>query len=129
MATGAADANVSFTLTQEGRTRLIRALDRLTQGLTRASAVLTDTSGRIVDVTKRPVGVNLEELSALAAGCHATTQALARAMGEREATLVFEHEDEQRVCIWPVMGRALLVVFLRDKGSVDALEQRLAGPL
>ncbi|MEK7766044.1 MAG: hypothetical protein AAB368_07375 [bacterium] len=129
MPPGRADANISFTLTDEGRTRLIRVLDRITEGLHRASAVLTDTSGRIVDIIKRPVGIDLENLAALAAGCNATTKALAASMGEKETTLVFEHEDEQRVCIWPVLERALLVVMVRDKLSVETLEQRLMGSL
>ncbi len=93
------------------------------------ATVLTDLAGRIVEVGRKPLGVNLEAISALAAGCHASTHELARNMGETEFSILFEHEDNQQVLVWPIGGRALLVVLLKDAPSAGKLEELLDGKL
>jgi len=123
------DANIGFTLTPEGRTRLIRALDAVTQSIPQSAALLIDLAGRIVDVPKRPPGVNLEAISALAAGCHASTTELAVTMGEKSYALLFEHGDDRQVYVWPVGTRALLVVLLKGSASVEQLETHMEGKL
>jgi len=123
------DANIGFTLTPEGRTRLIRALDAVTQTIPQSAALLIDLAGRIVDVPKRPPGVNLEAISALAAGCHASTTELAETMGEKSYALLFEHGDDRQVYVWPVGERALLVVLLKGSASVEQLEAQMEGKL
>ena len=123
------DANIGFTLTPDGRTRLIRALDSLTQAIPQSVAVLIDLAGRIVDVPKRPPGVNLEAISALAAGCHASTTELAVTMGEKAYALLFEHGDDRQVYVRPVGERALLIVLLKGAASVELLETHMEGKL
>ena len=123
------DANIGFTLTSEGRTRLIRALDAVTQTIPQSAALLIDLAGRIVDVPKRPPGVNLEAISALAAGCHASTTELAVTMGEKSYALLFEHGDDRQVYVWPIGERALLVVLLKGSASVEQLETQMEGKL
>jgi len=123
------DANIGFTLTPEGRMRLIRSLDAITQAIPQSAALLIDLAGRIVDVPKRPPGVNLEAISALAAGCHASTTELAVTMGEKSYALLFEHGDDRQVYVWPVGERALLVVLLKGSASVEQLETHMEGKL
>jgi len=126
---GIGDANIGFTLTAEGRTRLIRALDNLTQAIPQSVALLIDLAGRIVDVPKRPAGINLEAISALAAGCHASTTELAVTMGEKSYALLFEHGDDRQVYVWPIGARGLLVVLLKGSASVELLETHMEGKL
>jgi len=71
------------------------------------------------------MGVDLPAISALAAGCFATTHELAAAMGENEYSLLFQHENNEQVYITPVVDRALLVVITHGTQSVEAMEQRL----
>jgi len=123
------DTNVAFVLTQAQRTQVARALDGIVEGLPQSSSVLIDRAGRIVEIARKPFGVNLPAISALAAGCFATTHELAAAMGEEEYSLLFQHENEQQVYIWPVADRALLVVLLKAvmPNLVESLEERLVG--
>lgn len=123
------DANVGFTLTPQGRTRLIRLLDTFAEQLPQASAFLTDLAGRIVEIARKPIGVKLEEISALAAGCYASTHQLAGSFQEKNFALAFEHEDERQVLVWPVGERALLVVMLRGVSALEQLEEKMEGPL
>lgn len=126
--TGPADANVGFTLTAEGRTRLIRVLDALATALPQASAVLIDLAGRIVEIARKPLGVKLEAIAALASACHASTHELAGSLGEEEFALLFENEDDQQVYVWPVADRALLVVLVKGAtAGVELLEQQMEG--
>ena len=90
---------------------------------------MIDHAGRIVEAAREPAGVQLEALSALSAGCYATTLELAKVMGEEEYSLLFRQEDDHQVYIWPVSGRALLVAQIRTTKAVDELEERLGGPL
>jgi len=126
---GIGDANIGFTLTPDGKIKLIRALDAIAQSIPQSAALLIDLAGRIVDVPKRPPGVNLEAISALAAGCHASTTQLAETMGEKEYALLFEHGDDRQVYVWPVGGRALLVVLLKGSATVEQLETQMEGKL
>ncbi|MEK7474984.1 MAG: hypothetical protein AAB152_05040 [Candidatus Coatesbacteria bacterium] len=123
------DANVGFTLTPQGRMRLIRLLDTFAEQLPQASAFLTDLAGRIVEIARKPVGVKLEEISALAAGCYASTHQLAGAFQEKNFALAFQHEDDRQVLVWPVGERALLVVLLRGVSALEDLEEKMEGPL
>jgi hypothetical protein len=125
---GPADANVGFTLASEDRLRLVRALDRIAEDLPEGCSFLIDLAGRIVDVARRPTGVTLEPIAALAAGVHASTVELAGAMEEREFRLVFEREDDRTVVVWPVAGRALLVAMLRSPDALRLLEARMKSP-
>ena len=123
------DVNVGFVLTPEGRGRIARILDDLSAALPQASAVLIDRAGRIVEVARRPMGVKLEEIAALAAGVFASTHALAFSMQEAEFTLEFEHENDQEVLVWPVGERALLVVLVKGLDGADKLEEKMEGLL
>ena len=123
------DANVGFTLTPQGRSRLIRLLDTFAEQLPQASAFLTDLAGRIVEIARKPMGVRLEEISALAAGCYASTEKLAGSFREKHFALAFEHEDERQVLVWPVGERALLVVLLKGARAMEQLEEKMEGPL
>ena len=127
----AGDANVGLILSQPQRMQVARTLDGLVEGLAQSSSVLIDRAGRIVEIARKPFGVNLPAISALAAGCYATTHELATAMGEAEYSLLFQHENDQQVYIWPVGERALLVVLLKgaQSGGVGTLEERLNGAL
>jgi len=129
MAYREADSNVAFTVSQEARIRLIRCLDALAAALPQASAFLIDRAGRIVDVPRKPPGVDLEAISALAAGVHASTQELAESLGDRGFALLFEHGDDRQVYVWPILGRALLVVLMKGAVGVEQLEQQMEGPL
>lgn len=124
-----ADANVGFTLTPQGRQRLIRLLDTFADQLPQASAFLVDLAGRIVEIARKPVGVKLEEISALAAGCYASTEKLAGSFQEQHFALAFQHEDDRQVLVWPVGERALLVVLLRGVAALEQLEEKMDGPL
>ncbi|MEK7766557.1 MAG: roadblock/LC7 domain-containing protein, partial [bacterium] len=126
---GPADANIGFTLTGDGRTRLVRVLDAFAAALPSASAILIDKAGRIVEIARKPLGVKLEAIAALASACHASTHELAHAMKEDEFALLFENEDEQQVYVWPVADRALLVILVKGAAAVDALEQHMDGAL
>ena len=125
----AGDTNVAFILTQAQRVQVARSLDGIVDGLPQSSSVLIDRAGRIVEIARKPFGVNLPAISALAAGCFATTHELAAAMGEDEYSLLFQHENDQQVYIWPVGSRALLVVLLKTAQAniVETLEGRLGG--
>ncbi len=123
------DANVGFTLAQEARTRLMRVFDALAGALPDVSAILTDRAGRIVEMSRKPPGVNLEAIAALAAGVTASTMELASDMGEAGFELVFEHENERQVGVWPVADRALLVVLLKGAAAVQQFEERMEGKL
>lgn len=125
----AADANVGFTLTPEGKARLIRVLEAIADALPKASAILTDRAGRIAEVARKPPGIDLEALAALAAGCNATTSELALALGDQDFSLLFEHDDDQQVFVWPVADRALLVILLRSSSWGEKLEDLVAGKL
>jgi len=119
------DTNVGFTLTMTQRQQVGRTLESLVDGLPRGSSVLIDRAGHIVEVARKPTGVDLPAISALAAGCFATTHELASAMGEDEYSLLFQHENDDQVFVTPVVDRALLVVIMRGAQSVEAMEQRL----
>ena len=121
------DSNVAFTLTQNQRGHVMRALASAVAGMPAASAILIDHAGRIVEEASRPTGVNLPAISALAAGCYATTHELAKTVGQPEYTLLFQHDNGQQVYIWPVADRALLVALLNNPQYVPELERRLAG--
>jgi len=125
----AGDTNVGFIFTQNQRIQVGRLLDGFVDGLAQSSSVLIDRAGRIAEIARKPVGVNLHAVSALAAGCFATTHELAAAMGEAEYSLLFQHENEQQVYIWPVADRALLVVIMRGLAGVQTLEDRLTGAM
>jgi len=122
-----ADANVGFTLTPEGKARLIASLDRIAGAIPRSSAILADKAGRVVDIARRPMGVNVEGICALAAGVYASTKELGRSFGEEEFSLLFEHEDEQQVFVWLVADRALFIGLLKSAAAVTELEEALAG--
>ncbi len=129
MPPSSADANVGFTLTPEGRTRLMGVMDRLAGDEPQAAAVLTDLAGRIVEIARKPLGVKLEEIAALAAGTFASSQQLAVAMEEGSFALAFLHDDDRQVAVWPIANRALLVVLLRGSTGFAGLEARMDGPL
>jgi len=124
-----ADANFGFILSPPQRQRVARILDGMVDGLAQSSGVLTDRAGRIVEIARKPVGVQLPAISALAAGCFATTAELAKELGEEEYALQFQHENDQQVYIWPVADRALLVVMLRGSAAIETLEGRLNGTM
>ncbi len=128
---GAPDTNVGFTLTQAQRIQIARSLDGMVDGLAQSSSVLIDRAGRIVEIARKPFGVNLPAISALAAGCYATTSELAKATGEENFSLLFQHENDQQVYIWPVGDRALVVVLLKGTAAtgVEMLESRFAGTI
>jgi predicted regulator of Ras-like GTPase activity (Roadblock/LC7/MglB family) len=119
------DANIGFTLTPEGRSRLIHVLDGFAAALPSASAILIDKAGRIVEIARKPVGVNLEAISALAAGCHASNHELAKAIGEEDFSFLFEHTDDRQVYVWPVADRGLLVVLLKGYAGAEQLEKMM----
>jgi len=123
------DANIGFTLTPEGRARLIHVLDDFAASLPSASALLTDKAGRIVEIARKPVGVNLEAIAALAAGCHASNHELAKSIGEEDFSFLFEHTDDRQVYVWPVADRGLLVVLLKGYAGAEQLEQMMDGKL
>lgn len=125
----ARDTNVGFILTGIQRQRLARLLDGLVDGLPKSTSVLIDRAGRIVEIARKPLGVRLQAISALAAGCFATTNELAKAMGDEGYSLLFQHENQEQVYIWPVAERALLVVLMQGALGVGTLEQRLADNL
>lgn len=125
----AADANIGFTLTPESRTALMRLMDGLAGELPQASVLLTDLAGRIVDVARKPLGVKLEGIAALAAGVFASTTALATSMGDDSFSLVFEHEADKQVYVRPIADRGLLVVLLKGGAAADQLDDRLEGQL
>jgi len=119
------DVNVGFVLSPEGKGRVVRILDELAAALPSASAVLIDRAGRIVEIARRPVGIKLEELAALAAGVFASSNALGQSMGEPAFTLEFEHENDQEVLVWPVGERALLVMLVKGLDGAEKLEERM----
>ena len=123
------DSNVGFILEAAPKARLREVMEGLITDLPQGYSVLIDHAGRIVEAAREPVGVQLEALSALSAGCYATTLELAKVMGEEEYSLLFRQEDDHQVYIWPVSGRALLVAQIRTTKAVDELEERLGGPL
>jgi len=123
------DSNVGFILEPAQKARLREVMEGLITDLPQGYSVLIDHAGRIVEAAREPAGVQLEALSALSAGCYATTLELAKVMGEEEYSLLFRQEDEHQVYIWPVSGRALLVAQIRTTKAVDDLEERLGGPL
>ena len=124
-----ADANVGFTLSPTSRSTLIRILDAFAAALPQASAVLTDKAGRIVEIARKPVAVDLEAIAALAAGCNASTNELARSLGDDSFMLFFEHEDDRQVFVWPVGDRALLLVLLKGGAWGEQLEELVDGKL
>lgn len=124
-----ADANLAFVLTPGLKQQVSRVLDALIEGIPQSTSVLIDRAGRIVDVARKPVGVDLQSISALAAGCFATTHELATAMEEDEYSLLFQHENDQQVYIWPVVDRALLVILLGGARWVPTVEERVQGDL
>lgn len=121
------DANVGFTLSMAARSRLIHVLDNFAAALPQASALLIDRAGRIVEIARKPLGVKLEDISALAAGCFASTDKLARSMGEDSFALFFEHSADLQVYVWPVGDQALLVILLKGTESLAHIEQQLEG--
>ena len=123
------DSNVGFILEPAQKARLREVMEGIITDLPQGYSVLIDHAGRIVEAAREPAGVQLEALSALSAGCYATTLELAKVMGEEEYSLLFRQEDDHQVYIWPVSGRALLVAQIRTTKAVDALEERLGGPL
>lgn len=125
----AADANVGFTLPAQARSQLIHILDSFAEALPQASSLLTDKAGRIVEIARKPLGVDLEALAALAAGCNASTNELARFLGDEGFMLFFEHDDDRQVFIWPVADRALLVVLLKGDAWGQKLEELVDGKL
>ena len=122
------DANIGFTLTPEGKARLIASLDRIAGAIPRSSAILADKAGRVVDIARKPAGVNVDGICALAAGVYASTRELGRSFGEDDFSLLFEHEDEQQVFVWLVADRALFIGLLKTAAAVGDLEKALAGP-
>jgi hypothetical protein len=123
------DSNVGFILEPAAKARLKEVMEGIITDLPQSYSVLIDHAGRIVEAAREPAGVQLEALSALSAGCYATTLELAKVMGEEEYSLLFRQEDDHQVYIWPVSGRALLVAQIRTTKAVDELEERLGGPL
>lgn len=123
------DSNVGFILEPPQKARLREVMEGLITDLPQGYSVLIDHAGRIVEAAREPAGIQLEALSALSAGCYATTLELAKVMGEEEYSLIFRQEDDHQVFIWPVSGRALLVAQIRTAKAVDDLEERLGGPL
>ncbi len=123
------DTNVGFVLDSAQQTRVAGLMERILDELPQGYSVLIDRAGRIVNVCHEPVGVQLEALSALSAGCYATTNELAKVMGEEEYSLLFRQEDDNQVYVWPVADRALLVVLLKTSRGVEMLEERLGGPM
>lgn len=127
--TGPGDSNVGFVLEAPQKARIKELMDGLLEGLPQGYSVLIDRAGRIVETAKEPAGVTLEALSALSAGCYATTLELAKVMGEEDYSLLFRQEDDHQVYIWPVANRALLVALLATAKSVEMLEENLGGAM
>ena len=123
------DTNVAFSLTVAQRQQAIRSLTQCVAGMPTSSAILIDRAGRIVGESQRPMGVDLPSISALAAGCYATTSELATTMGQSGYHLVFQQDNGQQVFIWPVSDRALLVVLMRDPRHGTEMERRLDGDI
>lgn len=121
------DANVGFILSRAARSRLIHVLDNFAAALPQASSLLIDRAGRIVEIARKPLGVKLEAVSALAAGCFASTDRLAHSMGEESFALFFEHSADLQVYVWPVGDQALLVILLKGTESLAHIEQQLEG--
>jgi len=127
MSVPSSDSNVGFMLTTAQRQQVIKSLSGCVEGMPSASAILIDRAGRVVEDASRPTGVNLPAISALAAGCYATTHELAKTVGQPEYSLLFQHEDGRQVYIWPVGVRGLLVALLGGVRFVPELEMRLKG--
>jgi predicted regulator of Ras-like GTPase activity (Roadblock/LC7/MglB family) len=125
----ASDANVGLTFSSSGRARLIRVLDAFAMALPEASSLLIDKAGRIVETARKPLGINLEAICALAAGVHASTHELASSMGEEDFALLFEHTDDRQVFVWPVADRAMLVILLKGTGAMEKITQEMEGRL
>ena len=121
------DANIGFTLTPEARTGIRRIIEGLAGELPQSTVVLTDFAGRIVDIARKPVGLNVEAIAALAAGVHASTRALANTMGDSDFSMLFEHDADRVVYIRPLCGKALFLVLLKGAAAADSLDNRLEG--
>lgn len=131
------DGNVNLLIGEPQIQSFQTTLERLIDQEGVGCALLLDTAGKPILAAGSAGKLELTTIAALAAGDHATTRALARRVGERDFSLVFQRDHELNVYLSAVGDEALLVVLfdqlatlaavrVRVKQALQALQQTLA---
>lgn len=125
------DGNVNLLIGDEELAALRVALDGLTAQEGLATALLIDSAGKIIAASGSTGHLDTSTIAALAAGDYATTRALARRVGERSFSLVFQRDRNLNACLQAVNDEALLVVLFTSAiplgGVRAAIRQAQAG--
>jgi predicted regulator of Ras-like GTPase activity (Roadblock/LC7/MglB family) len=126
------DGNVNLLVGPEQQAAFQRNLEGLTAKEGVACVLLIDTAGKIIAGAGGLGRLELATVAALAAGDFATTRALARAVGEKDFSLVFQRERELNVYLRAVGDESLLVVIfdqVQGLGSVRVLVRQAQADL
>ena len=104
------DGNVNLVIGPDRQAAFQATLDGLVAREGVACVLLIDTAGKIIAGAGGLGRLEAATVAALAAGDFATTRALARRVGEKEFSLVFQREREFNAYLQAVGDEALLVV-------------------
>jgi len=104
------DGNVNLLIGPDQQAAFQRSLEGLTAKEGVACVLLIDTAGKIIATAGGLGRLDTATVAALAAGDFATTRALARRVGERDFSLVFQRERELNAYLQAVSEESILVV-------------------
>ena len=117
------DGNVNLLLGDAELAALQRAVDGLTAQDGISCVLLIDTAGKIVTVSGHAGQLDTATIAALAAGDYATTRALARRVGEKDFSLVFQRDHQLNAYLHAVSEEALLVVLFTEGTPLGGVRQ------
>lgn len=117
------DGNVNLLIGDAELAALQKALDGLTAQDGISCVLLIDTAGKIVSTAGAAGQLDTATIAALAAGDYATTRALARRVGEKEFSLVFQRDKQLNAYLHAVSEEALLVVLFKEGTPLGGVRQ------
>lgn len=119
------DGNVNLVVSDADLAALTDALQPLLTSGGARCALLIDTAGKVITAPGNLGGLEPVTIAALAAGNYATTQALARRIGEREFSLVFQRDRELNLHLSAITPEALLIVLFDEASPLGGIRTRI----
>lgn len=119
------DGNVNLLINDERLRELGTALGGLAVQADVLCVLLVDAAGRRVASAGRTERIDADTVAALAAGDLASSRALARRVGERAFSLLFQRDREINVFLAPAGEEAILIVLFSQEAPLAAVMGRV----
>lgn len=119
------DGNVNLLISEEQLGFLQGHLEGLSAEVGVVCVLLIDSAGKIITSSGRVEGLDLTIVAALASGDYATTRELAKRVGEREFSLVFQRENQLNAYLNAIGEDALVVVLFQREAALGQIRIRV----